>query len=44
LQKFVRISGAGDVAQPCGGEVERGLTIRERAHDAGGSLLLAWLR
>src|SRR5262245_15374990 len=24
---------AGDVAQPCGGEVERGLTVRERAHD-----------
>jgi hypothetical protein len=21
------------VAQPCGGEVERGLTVRERAHD-----------
>src|SRR5262249_29259023 len=25
---------AGDVAQPCGGEVERGLTVRERAHHA----------
>jgi hypothetical protein len=24
---------AGDVTQPCGGEVERGLTVRERAHD-----------
>ena len=24
---------AGDVAQPCGGEVKRGLTVRERAHD-----------
>jgi hypothetical protein len=23
---------AGDVAQPCGGNVERGLTVRERAH------------
>src|SRR5262249_53534204 len=23
---------AGDVAQPCGGKVERGLTVRERAH------------
>src|SRR5262249_3046153 len=25
--------GAGDGAQRCGGEVERGLTVRERAHD-----------
>jgi len=27
--------GAGDVAQPRGGEVERRLTVRKRAHDAG---------
>src|SRR5262249_4500134 len=26
---------AGDVAQPRGGEVERRLTVRKRAHDAG---------
>jgi hypothetical protein len=30
---FGRPRRAGDVAQPCGGEVERGLTVRERAHD-----------
>jgi hypothetical protein len=29
---------AGDVAQPCGGEGERGLTVRERAHDTRGAL------
>src|SRR5262245_43471377 len=31
--KFRAPRRAGDVAQPCGGEVERGLTVRERAHD-----------
>src|SRR5262245_43162372 len=30
---FGRPRRAGDVAQPRGGEVERGLTVRERAHD-----------
>jgi hypothetical protein len=30
---FGRPRRAGDVAQPCGGEVERGLTVRERTHD-----------
>src|SRR5215831_7291431 len=31
--KFRAPRRAGDVAQPCGGEIERGLTVRERAHD-----------